>query len=180
MLKAQIEAILFSAAKPLKVSQITKLVLVSHDEVIQAIEELMAERNIETSGLHIVHNDHAYAIVTNPVHAEVVSSFHKEEASGELTRPQLETLTIVCYRGPLTKGEIEEIRGVNCSLILRNLMIRGLVEEFDHKERLQPMYRVTVDLVRSLGIQSVSELPEYNFFQENEELDTLLQKNEGV
>jgi len=60
--------------------------------------------------------------------SEIVEKFLKEELTGEMTRPQLETLTIIAYRGPMTKMEIEQIRGVNCSLILRNLLMRGLVE----------------------------------------------------
>jgi segregation and condensation protein B len=104
----------------------------------------------------------------------VVRGFVKEDVSGELTRPSLETLTIIAYRGPVTKPEIEQIRGVNCSLILRNLLMRGLVEEREEASRLQPMYTVSSDFLRHLGLSSLSELPSYGEFHGNERIDKML------
>ena len=94
----------------------------------------------------------------------------------ELTRPSLETLTIIAYRGPITKPEIEQIRGINCSLILRNLALRGLIEEADDAARLQPVYTVSVKFLRHLGIHAASELPQYEDLHGNERIGKMLEE----
>ena len=103
-----------------------------------------------------------YQLVSSPENKTVAEHFIKAELSGELTRPQLETLTVISYCGPITKPEIEQIRGVNCSLILRNLLMRGLVKESDKETNLLPSYEVTMEYLQHLGINSLSELPDYS------------------
>ncbi len=98
----------------------------------------------------------------------------KKEASGPLTRPSLETLAVIAYRGPVTKPEIEQIRGVNCAIILRNLLIRGLIEEREDTTRLQNVYTVSVDFLRELGLHNLDELPKYPDFHDNEKIQQLL------
>ncbi|MBT7553409.1 SMC-Scp complex subunit ScpB, partial [bacterium] len=95
--------------------------------------------------------------------------------TGELSKPSLETLTIVAYRQPIAKEELEQIRGVNCSVILRNLLIRGLVEARESKGDLVPMYSVTIDFLRHLGIDSVEQLPDFAKLNSNENLQALIE-----
>lgn len=169
-----IEAILFAAGKPVSVKQLGKLLDVSQEIVREALDDLRARWNTDASGLHLLEHEGAVQLVSNPACAALVQSFVKEEVSGDLTRPSLETLTIVAYRGPVTKPEIEQIRGVNCSLILRNLLMRGLIEEREDANRLQPMYVVSVDFLRHLGLPSLSELPNYEEFHGNERIGKML------
>ena len=103
----------------------------------------------------------------------------KEEVYSELTQPQLEALTIIAYRGPITKLELETIRGVNCSLILRNLLVRGLIEEKDDAVKLQPVYSVSLEMLRHLGIHGVSELPDFENFHNNVQIDQMIQELSG-
>lgn len=161
MITTTIESILFASAKPVAVSALKKILSTSEETLREAIDELAKRFNTDASGIHVVEHEGKLQFVTNPSQAEVVSLFLKEELGGELSRPSLETLTIVAYRGPVTKPEMEQIRGVNCSLILRNLLMRGLIDEADDAERLQPVYTVSVDFLRHLGIHSASELPDY-------------------
>ena len=106
--------------------------------------------------------------------SEVVSKFLKSEVTGELTRPSLETLTIIAYRGPISKTELELLRGVNCSLILRNLLMRGLIEGQDDKQLGVTRYTVTLDFLKHLGMSQISELPDYERLNKNNNLDKLL------
>jgi len=87
-----------------------------------------------------------------------------------LTRPQLETLTVVAYCGPITKPELEQLRGVNCALILRNLMMRGLVKEVEDVTNFLPTFEVTMDYLRHLGINSLNELPDYDKLHKHENI----------
>ena len=124
----------------------------------------------------MVLNNKKAQLVTNPNNAEILQAYLHDEQSGELSKASLETLTIIAYRQPISKEELEQIRGVNCSLIMRNLMIRGLVEAQDEKNDLAPKYSVTIDLLRHLGLDSVKQLPDFESLNSNENLQTLLEQ----
>ncbi len=174
MITTSLESILFASAKSVSVSVLKKTLNVSDEVLAEAVADLKVRFNTDASGIHVVDHNGAVQFVTNPSQAELVSALLKEEVSGELTRPSVETLTIIAYRGPITKPEIEQIRGVNCTLIIRNLLMRGLVEETDDVERLQPVYTVSGDFVRHLGVHSIAELPDYDALHENEKITELI------
>jgi len=170
-LKSEIESLLFVSPRPLAARRLAEVLGKGKDEVKNALDELAAEYDARNdSGVVILRNGDEVQMASSPAHAARVKEFLKDETFGELTRPALETLTIVAYRGPLTKPELEQIRGVNCSLILRNLMIRGLVESKDDT------YAVTMDFVRHLGLQSVASLPDYESLRNEENLKKLLEE----
>lgn len=173
-LTAKIEALLFVATKPMTTKQLAVALGAQLAEIDVAIAELGATRNIHMSGIHLVVGDEGVMLATNPAFAEVVARLAKEDVEPELTRPSLETLTIVAYRGPITKPEIEVIRGVNCTLILRNLLMRGLIVEEEDTIKLQPVYTISHDALRSFGLHGVEELPEYESLHTSVKIDSLL------
>lgn len=174
MLQGKIEALLFVATKPLAVRQLARLLNEDEERVRTAVEALLAERNASESGVHVLFHDDAVQLVTNPAYADAVQAFTEAELDAELTRPSLEALTIVAYRGPVTKPEIEAIRGVNCSLILRNLLLRGLVTEKDDVVKMQPVYALSADALRYFGVHRVEELPDYAELHTNARIEQLL------
>lgn len=174
MLTTSLESILFASTKPVSVLVLKKMLNVSDEVLQEAIADVKARFNADASGIHVVEHEGKIQFVTNPSQAGVVAALLKEEVSGELTRPSVETLTIIAYRGPITKPEIEQIRGVNCSLILRNLLMRGLIDETDDALRLQPVYAVSADFVRHLGLHSINDLPDYGELHENEKITELM------
>jgi segregation and condensation protein B len=174
MVTTTIEAVLFAAAKPIKLKELQKHLGLSQEVVREALDALAARRNTSDSGIHLIEANDAVQLVTNADLGEEVAKFLRVEASGPLTRPSLETLTIIAYRGPITKPEIEMIRGVNCSLIIRNLLIRGFVLEEMDKGKLQPVYTLSHDFLQARGITNLHELPEYEVFQANEKITQLL------
>lgn len=173
-LAAKIEALLFVATKPMTTKQLTAVLSAQVANVDAALAELGAARNVESSGIHLVVGDEGAMLASNSAFADVVASLAKEDIEPELTRPSLETLTIIAYRGPMTKPEIEAIRGVNCTLILRNLLMRGLITEEEDAIKLQPVYAMSNDALRVLGLHSVKELPEYDSLHADAKVDTLL------
>lgn len=177
MLKNQIESILFISNKPLTIKQLVDLVGRSQAEVETVIESLKQEYNSSDKGVKIIEHDSKVQMATSPESSKIVEKFLKEELTGEMTLPQLEALTIIAYRGPITKMELEQIRGVNCSLILRNLMIRGLVESYLDKKLQTTVYNVTPDFVRHLGITSVEELPDYERLSSHEVIQSILERD---
>ena len=176
-LVSQLESVLFVASKPLSFVRLVKALNISSEELGNALVILEEKYNREESGVRLLKNNDEYQLVSNPENREVTEQFLKAEISGELTKPQLETLTVISYCGPITKPELEQIRGVNCSLIIRNLMMRGLVKELDDLTALVPTYQVTMDYLRHLGLNSVEELPNYLELHRHEYITTTLENS---
>lgn len=160
-LSSNIESILFVASKPLSAKKIAGVLKINENEALLVLEGLASEYNTQESGIVVLRNNDEWRMAANPANMDVAENFLKAEISGELTRQQLETLTAVAYCGPITKPELEQIRGVNCGIILRNLMMRGLIKEAEDPANLLPTYEVTMDFVRHLGVNKLSDLPEY-------------------
>jgi segregation and condensation protein B len=160
-LEAKIEAILFASAKPFSVRKLSDLTGASTKEIEAALDAMKRALDEAESGVMLQKNGSEFELVTRPEAAEVVEQVVKAEAQGELTRPSLEALTILAYRGPLTRPELEQVRGVQSSMILRNLMLRGLVEEREDTRLGQPIYAVTFEFLNHLGVSSVEDLPDY-------------------
>lgn len=160
-LAVRIEALLFASSKPLAAAKLAQLTEAKKGQVTEALAEVAVAHAERAGGLRVLVNGDEAQMVTAPAAADVVAAFLKDETTGELTRPSLETLTIIAYRGPVTKPEIEQIRGVNCSLILRNLLMRGLVEATEDKRLLQTTYRISMEFLRHLGLDDIKNLPDY-------------------
>lgn len=178
-INSQIESILFVASKPLTVKQIAKAISAKEVDVVEALETLKMKYNQEDSGIRILFSDEVVQMSTAPENSEWVDLFIKDEVSGELTKAQLETLTVIVYRGPVTRPELEQIRGVNCALIIRNLLVRGLIEEKEEINKILPSYFVSVEALRHLGIDSVENLPDYETIHQHEYIENVLDNKEN-
>lgn len=168
--KSKIESLLFVSGNPFSSDKIAKLLNIKKQEAEKVLAELKKEYQNGNRGMQIAKIDDRYQMVTNPENSKLMETFLNQEVIGELTRPQLEALTIIAYRGPILKIELEQIRGVNCSLILRNLMIRGLVENIDDK------YIITHDFLKFLGLTDVKKLPDYEKLNKDKNLEDLLSR----
>lgn len=160
-IQSQIESLLFISAKPMSIKQLAEILEIDNKDAAEAGDRLVEEYKNKQSGIQIVKNAQQYQMVSSPENSELVRKLIKDETSGELSRPSLETLTIIAYRGPIGKFELDRIRGVNCALILRNLLLRGLIEPNSDKEKGEIKYSVTMDFIRYLGISDLHQLPEY-------------------
>lgn len=158
-LDKRLEAILFAGAKPYSVKRLAEMTETASKDAEAALKAL--EERLESTGLMLQRSGNEVQMVTRPELAEDVKNVVREDVMGELTRASLEALTILAYRGPLTRPELEQIRGVHSSVILRNLMLRGLVEEKEDTRLGQPIYAVTFDFIRHLGLKSLEDLPDY-------------------
>ncbi len=175
-LQTKIESLLFLESKQLTFKKIATTCGVPEVDVEKAVRELQMQYDERDGGISIVREGTHVQMMTSPTSAEFIKKYLKDEETGELTRPSLETLTIIAYRGPVSKGEIELIRGVNCSLIVRNLMIRGLIEDVGETETGSPIYRVTLEFLRHIGVNKAVDLPDYEVLNKNDHLQELLEK----
>ena len=152
-----------------------KLQIKNVSENDKIFEDLKQKYNRPESGVQLVQAGNELQMTTNPDVAEIIKKFLKDDITGELTPASLETLTVVAYRGPITKPELEQIRGVNCSLIIRNLLIRGLITFETNKNSGQNSYEVTIDFLKHLGLNNVKELPDYERLSKVENLEQYLE-----
>jgi len=153
----QIEALLFYKGEEITLSSLKKTLAKKEKEIKEAIEVL--KENLKNTALTIIENDEKYLLTINSQYSTLINDIKAEEQFGELSPSALETLAIILYKGPLSKIEIDQIRGINSAYILRNLLIRGLVERKNKDGKT--VYLQTIDLMRFLGIDSQNKLPAY-------------------
>lgn len=156
----QIEAILFYSAEPVTVNFLSKILESKKDDVEKALVEL--GESLKSTGTRLLEASGEYSLVTAPEFSGVIEKMVKEERERDLGRAGLETLTIIAYKGPVSKKEIEYIRGVNSQYALRSLLLRGLVERKTSQgdERMLE-YSITTETLRFLGLSKISDLPEF-------------------
>jgi segregation and condensation protein B len=171
----KIEAILFYTAEPVRVSFLAKTLEVKIDVVKKALENL--SESLKDRGVKLVEHNEEVSLVTSPELAPLIEKLIKEERERELGRAGLETLTIVAYKGPISKKEIEYIRGVNSQYAIRNLLLRGLIERGTGVDG-KVVYTVTSDTIRFLGLTKITDLPEYA--EMNKTLEVAEETNEDI
>jgi len=179
-LKSKIESLLFISAKPMSVKQLSGLISKSAEEINKLCRELIEDYKDKKQGIQIIKNNDKYQMVSSSENASVVKNYIKDETMGELTRPSLETLTIIAYRGPVSKFDLDRIRGVNCALILRNLLLRGLIESKFDKKKKELYYNISFDFVRFLGVNDIEDLPDYERLHKDDTLDRVLENATNV
>ncbi|MDD4996010.1 MAG: SMC-Scp complex subunit ScpB [Patescibacteria group bacterium] len=191
-IKSIIESILFIINRPLNKKELAKITEQKLESVEQALKELTEEHNSAERGIRIIQNGQDFQMVTSPENSQIIQNFLKQEINQELTPASLETLAIIAYRGPIRKEELEQIRGVNCSIILRNLLIKGLIVEEplssrliggqaadeDNEDKESQVYSVSLDFIRHLGINDLKELPDYNKLNKDVSLLSLAEQEE--
>lgn len=168
-LKSILESILFVSGEPMKLLKLAKVADATEVEVETAISGL-SEDYTKGRGLRIVKIGDMIQLVTNPENAEFVAELVKGEIQENLSQAALEVLSIVAYRGPMTRAEIEAIRGVNCSFTLRALLIRGLLDRTESiKDNRRYLYSISLDFLKKLGIDSVEKLPDWEVLNKKED-----------
>lgn len=162
-LESKIESVLFFKNEPVSLAELSKLFNVPRENLQFAISNLQKEYS--NRGIIIVTNDDEISLGTHPDMSSLIETLQKEELSRELGRAGLETLSIILYKGPISRREIDHLRGVNSGFTLRSLLIRGLIERTDPSTSLGAgrsySYKATLKLFEHLGITRREDLPEY-------------------
>jgi len=168
-LKGILEALLFVSHEPLSVDRlITVLGRVSKAEVVEALRCLREDYNQEGRSLQLVEVAGGFRIVTRPDVAPWVKRLDKVKAAPKLSRSALESLAIVAYKQPIVRAEVEEIRGVETSSVLRTLLERKLVRMMGRKDvpGRPILYGTTKYFLEHFGLRDLSELPPLREFKE--------------
>jgi segregation and condensation protein B len=161
-LKASIEALLFVAPDAVSSGQIARVLEQTPRAVETALDELEAE--YAERGLQIQRHDRQVKLTTAPQAAALIEHFLGLEASTPLSRAALETLAIIAYQQPVTRPQINAIRGVNSDSVMKSLLLKGIIEETGRAEGPgRPiLYCTTSEFLSHFGLSSTAELPPLN------------------
>ncbi|MDP2650994.1 MAG: SMC-Scp complex subunit ScpB [bacterium] len=159
-METKLESVLLFKNEPVSFIELAKALGASKEEIADVIKRLQEFYN--ERGIVIVTDGESVSLGTHPSNSNLIEGLTKEELSRELGRAGLETVAIILYKGPVSRREIDHIRGVNSGFTLRSLLIRGLVERAlsDMGERSYS-YKPTLKLLEHLGITRREELPEF-------------------
>jgi segregation and condensation protein B len=173
-LDAQIEAVLFWKAEPMSIKKLANTFGKNETEIREAVgilkKNLLGTDGGTSSGrgLTLIELDDSVSLGTAREMSPLIEKLTKEELVRDLGKAGLETISIVLYQGPITRAEIDYIRGVNSQFILRNLLIRGLVEKVENPaDRRSFLYKPTMDLLAHLGVSAITDLPDYENVRKN-------------
>lgn len=162
-----IESILFVSGKPVEESFIREKLEVTGKQYSEALDELMKQYSGE-SGIHLLRFNKKVQFASNPNYVKQVEAVLNPIKERELTNAMLETLAIVAYKQPITRIEIEEIRAVDCTYAVQNLMRLGMIEVVGRKDTIgKPLlFGTTDDFLKRFSISEVTDLPDYDVFLE--------------
>lgn len=159
-LEAKLEAVLFFKGEPLSLSKLETILKCSKEDLREAV--VLLKNSLSGRGVALIENGDHVSLGTSPEFGPLIERLQKEELDKELSKASLETLSIILYKGAVSRAEIDYIRGVNSSFILRALAVRGLVEkDTDPRDNRRYVYKPSFDLLGYLGVRSVEELPEW-------------------
>ena len=164
-IEAIIESLLFISGEAIPISIIANIINMDKPTTKSIINSLSDKYHIEKRGLQIVEFDNSYQMCTSQNCFEYIKNMYPSSKKNEkytLSQSSLETLAIIAYKQPITKSEIEEIRGVNCEHSINKLIEKNLICE---KGRLETpgkpiVFGTTIEFLRHFGFKSIKELPQ--------------------
>ncbi|MFC2028470.1 SMC-Scp complex subunit ScpB [Chloroflexota bacterium] len=170
---ASIEAILFVAIEPVSVTHLAEVL----ETTVSQVEKLLKtmENGLEGRGISLQRSGGKILMTTAPEKSEIIEKFLGLEATSRLSRAALECLSIIAYKQPVTRPNIDAIRGVNSEGVLRSLLGKGLIEEVGRSTGPgRPIYYgTTSDFLQYFGLSSVGMLPPLDLSTEDTEMELL-------
>lgn len=160
-LKGRIEAILFVTGEAVHVDDLCKALRITRRELEDALDELRDEYDFQQRGFSLRRFGHQVQLATRALYAEDVVHMLQPVQKQSLSQAAMETLAVVAYRQPVTKADVEQVRGVKCDYSIQSLVNKGLIEEVGRKEALgRPiLYGTTDAFLAHFGIETLEQLP---------------------
>jgi len=166
--KRIIEAILFCSKDPISLERLRRILPKETPQAIRAtLNELAHEYERESRSFQLIEVAGGYQLTTRPEYMETISKFFRRKKP-KLSLPALETVTIIAYKQPVTRAEIEKIRGVGVEGVLSTLLERNLIKVAGHAKKpgAPILYRTTKEFLRYFGLKSLGELPKFELLGE--------------
>ncbi|WP_238882697.1 SMC-Scp complex subunit ScpB [Clostridium sp. YIM B02551] len=175
-LKSIIEALLFTAGEPLPARDIANIIECSLDECELLLKEMEKEFEDEVRGIKLISIQNAYQFVTKPQYSDYIQKLLKKNIRQSLSQASLESLAIIAYKQPITRIDIDDIRGVKSDSALQKLQERNLIKEVGRLDvpGRPILYGTTEEFLRAFGLQDLKEMPSIDLFvaadEEEEEI----------
>ena len=165
--KAILEALLFAYSEPIAVSELSKVTGFSMKETRKLLKELATDFSFYHRGLVLLQMDDEYQLATNPAYADYLEKLVTPRTHKSLSQASLEVLAIIAYKQPVTKAQIEEIRGVKSDQAIKTLQNRQVIEPCGRLEKIgRPvLWGTTGQFLKIFGLSSLEELPRIEDFQ---------------
>ncbi|WP_102400838.1 SMC-Scp complex subunit ScpB [Haloimpatiens massiliensis] len=164
-----VESLLFVSGEPMKSKYIASILEYSKEKIEDFMQEMIESYGDDSRGIKIIKIDDSYQIVTKPENSVYIQKLLNVNVRQSLSQAALETLAIIAYKQPITRIEIEEIRGVKCDKAVVNLVEKGLVKECGRKEVPgRPILYATSDtFLKHFGLESLGDMPDLSEFEEH-------------
>lgn len=174
-ISALVESILFVSSGPVPVSRLAKSLEVTPSVINNALTELEAE--YQSRGLRLQWSGNDVQLTTAPTASAVIERFLGLELTTRLSQAALEVLAIIAYMQPITRPQVDQIRGVNSDGSLRTLLSKGLIEELGRQDTPgRPiLYGTSPEFLQHFGLTMIEELPELQEPEDDEEIDEILE-----
>lgn len=175
-----LEAVLFASGEPVEIPRLAEALQIDHDTVRRLADLLTEAYDKRDSGLQLLTLDGTLQLTTRSQYAEQIRAALEVKRNAPLSNAALETLTIIAYNQPVTKGFVERVRGVDSSSVVNTLAERGLLEEAGRIEIPgRPVtYRTTAQFLRCFGLHSLADLPPLPNAEQPTMFDMQLTENE--
>ncbi|SES70181.1 condensin subunit ScpB [Natronincola peptidivorans] len=166
-IKSILESILFVWSEPIAIKELSKALSLDIQEVETILRDMIDEFNYNKRGIQIIKMNDYYQLSTRPEHYSYINKLLAPKMSKGLTQAALETLAIIAYKQPITKIEIEELRGVKCDKALSTLQEKNLIEEQGRLDKIgRPIiYGTTIIFLKTFGLKSIEDLPDISQFK---------------
>jgi len=173
--KSVVESLLFSKGAPISLIQLAKATDIKKSDVKKAIEELLADYSQKDRGITIIKNGGSVQLVTKPENASYIENIIKRDLQDALSKVALEVISIIAYRGPISRLNIETIRGVNSSFTLRNLLMRGMITRaVNKKDQRGYLYKISFEFMKKLGLNNIKDLPNYEKLSDDGRVESII------
>lgn len=161
-IKSILESLLFSKGTSISIGQLAKAADVKKVDVKKAVNDLINDYKSADRGINIIKNGGSIQLVTKPENASYIEKIIKRDLQDSLSKAALEVVSIIAYRGPISRLDIESIRGVNSSFTLRNLLMRGMITRTINKnDQRGYLYKISFEFMKKLGLNNIKDLPNY-------------------
>ncbi len=175
ILKSVLESLLFAWGEPLNIGEISRILNLPASDVSRVLDDMVRQFEEDSGrGLIIQRFGNSYQITTKKENFEFIQNLLQTTVNRNLSNAAMETLSIIAYKQPVTRVEIEMIRGVKCSNVVKGLLDKGLIKEVGKLDKpgRPTLYATTDEFLRHFGLNSIDELPALNIEPEEEKKAT--------
>lgn len=181
-IKSVIESLLFVTGEPLPLKDISTYLELEEKKVVDILEEMAKEYSDESRGISLISINGAYQFVTKQENSHYIQKLLKKNRKQSLSQASIESLAIIAYKQPITRIDIDEIRGVKSESALQKLSEKGLIKEVGRLEvpGRPILYGTTDEFLRQFGLKTLKELPSLDLYGGEEEDNSLELLNRAI